>query len=247
MFHGPILCIPRTEAIRRAGDHLSEAGFHVTRTPAPDISHVLLPVPSFSAGDEYLAHFLADLPDNVIISGGNLSSPLLEGYAIIDFLKDPYYLAENAAITAACTLKLLENKLGTSTKNKQILIIGWGRIGKCLCRLLEKNGISATVAARKDSDRALISALGNRSFSIQDASSKAEEFDIIINTVPAMVLPELKSKENALLLELASRPGMSGKNILDCRGLPSKIDPDASGRLIAKTFLRLAFGQEVSI
>ena len=247
MFHGPILCIPRTEAIRRAGDHLCEAGFHVTRTPAPDISHVLLPVPSFSAGDEYLAHFLADLPDNVIISGGNLSSPLLEGYATIDFLKDPYYLAENAAITAACTLKLLENKLGTSTKNKQILIIGWGRIGKCLCRLLEENGISAAVAARKDSDRALISALGNRSFSIQDASSKAEEFDIIINTVPAMVLPELKSKENALLLELASRPGMSGKNILDCRGLPSKIDPDASGRLIAKTFLRLAFGQEVSV
>ena len=107
MFHGPILCIPRTEAIRRAGDHLCEAGFHVTRTPAPDISHVLLPVPSFSAGDEYLAHFLADLPDNVIISGGNLSSPLLEGYATIDFLKDPYYLAENAAVSAPSTPSLL--------------------------------------------------------------------------------------------------------------------------------------------
>lgn len=247
MFHGPILCIPRTEAVRRAGDYLSEAGFHVTRTPAPDISHVLLPVPSFSAGEEYLAHFLADLPDNVIISGGNLSSPLLEGYTTIDFLKDPYYLAENAAITAACTLKILEKELGTSTENKQILIIGWGRIGKCLCRLFEKKGASVTVAARKDSDRALISVLGSRSISIHEAAVKAEEFDIIINTVPAMVLPELHSKENALLLELASRPGMSGKNIIDCRGLPSKIDPDASGRLIAKTFLRLAFGQEVSI
>lgn len=247
MFHGPILCIPRTEAVRRAGDYLLEAGFHITRTPAPDISHVLLPVPSFSAGDEYLAHFLADLPDDVIISGGNLSSPLLEGYATIDFLKDPYYLAENAAITASCTLKISKNKLGTSVKSKQILIIGWGRIGKCLCRLFENEGASVTVAARKDSDRAIISVLGNRSISINEAAAKTEEFDIIINTVPAMVLPEIKCKEDALLLELASKPGMSGKNILDCRGLPSKIDPDASGRLIAKTFCRLAFGQEVSV
>lgn len=248
MFHGPILCIPRTEAVRRAGDYLSEAGFPITRTPAPDISHVLLPVPSFSAGDEYLAHFLADLPDDVIISGGNLSSPLLEGYTTIDFLKDPYYLAENAAITAACTLRILENELGSSTiKSKQILIIGWGRIGKCLCRLFEKQSSSVTVAARKDSDRAIISALGNRSISINEAAAEAEAYDIIINTVPAMVLPEIKCKEDALLLELASKPGMSGKNILDCRGLPSKIDPDASGRLIAKTFCRLAFGQEVSV
>ena len=247
MLSGPILCIPRSEAVRRAENYLSEAGLHVTRTAAPDISHVLLPVPSFSSGDEYLAHFLAELPDDVIVSGGYLSSPLLESYTTIDFLKDPHYLAENAAITASCALKILESKLGTSVKGKQVLVIGWGRIGKCLCRLFEKEGSFVTVAARKDSDRALVSALGSRSISISSASAETEKYDIIVNTVPAMVLPEVRSKDNALLLELATSPGMSGDHILDCRGLPSKMAPDASGQLIAKTFLRLAFGQEVPV
>ena len=247
MFHKPILCIRRSDAVRLAGDYLSEAGLHVTRTTAPDIRHVLLPVPSFSAGDEYLAHFLAELPDDVIISGGNLSSPLLEGYTTVDFLKDPYYLAENAAITASCALKLVESKLGTSTKGKQVLIIGWGRIGKCLWKFFETEGASVTVAARKDSDRAIISALGSHSISIQDASCKAENYDVIINTVPVMVLPNLKCKENAVVLELASKPGMSGDHILDCRGLPAKMAPELSGRLIARTFLRLTLGQEVSV
>lgn len=244
MFHKPILCIRRSDAVRLAGHYLTEAGYHITYTAAPDVAYVLLPIPSFSGGEEYLAHILADLPENVVIVGGNLTSPLLEGYTTIDFLKDPYYLAENAAITAVCTTRILKKQLDTNLKEKQVLIIGWGRIGKCLCRLLEKEGASITAAARKDTDRALISALGARSISTETAARETQRYDIIINTVPAMVLPELQCKENAIILELASKPGMSGQNILDCRGLPSKMAPDASGRLIAKTFLRLVLDQE---
>ena len=43
-----------------------------------------------------------------------------------------------------------------------------------------------------------------------------------------------------LLLELASRPGMSGSKIIDGRGLPGKMAPVRSGRLIAETFIRLS-------
>lgn len=247
MFTEPILCIPRTDAARRAESYLSQAGLRVTRSAAPDISHVLLPVPSFSSGDEYLAHFLAELPDDVIISGGNLTSPLVEGYTTIDFLQDPYYLAENAAITASCALKIAKSKLGTSLQDVRFLIVGWGRIGKCLRSFLDKENAAVTVAARKESDRALISALGSRSIPMDAAANETENYDVIINTVPVMVLPHLKSKENAVIMELASKPGMSGKNILDCRGLPSKMAPEASGHLIAKTFLRLTLGQEVTV
>lgn len=247
MFNNPILCIPRSEAVRRAGNYLSEAGLHITQTPAPDISHVLLPVPSFPTGDEYFAHILVELPEDVIISGGNLTSALLEGYTVIDFLKDPYYLAENAAITASCALAIAESKAGTSLNSRQVLILGWGRIGKCLCKLFKEKGASVTVAARKDRDRAMISALGFRSIPIDRAASETNRCDIILNTIPAMVLPELNEKETAVILELASNPGMSGDHILDCRGLPSKMAPDASGRLIAKTFLRLALSQEAHL
>jgi len=244
MFNGSVLCIPRSEAVRRAGEYLSEMGLHVTRKAAPDVTHLLLPVPSFPTGDEYLAHILADLPENVIVSGGNLSSLLLKNYAAVDFLQDPYYLAENAAITASCALKIVESKLNDQLPGHTVLIVGWGRIGKCLCRLFEKKGAAVTVAVRKDTDRAMIAALGCRGISIEDAAKETGRYDVIINTVPAMVLPEMDAKVDAVILELASRPGMSGNNIIDCRGLPNKMAPAESGRLIANTFIRLVLGEE---
>ena len=60
-----------------------------------------------------------------------------------------------------------------------------------------------------------------------------------------MVLPDMNTKADAVILELASKPGMAGANIIDARGLPSKMAPAASGELIAKTFIRLSLGKEV--
>ena len=241
MLRRPILCVPRSDAVRSAAQYLADAGLPLTYKPAPDISHVLLPVPSFGNGEGYLAHLLTDLPDDVIISGGFLDTPLLQGYQTVDFLKDPYYLAENAAITASCAIRML-NRI--SLKGKPVLLIGWGRIGKCLCRLLEAAGAALTVAVRKDTDRAMIRALGLRGISIGDARQELHHYDVILNTVPEMVLPDIDAKPDAIILELASRPGISGANIIDARGLPGKMAPEASGKLIAKTFIRLSLGKE---
>lgn len=240
MFKGTVLCVPRSEAVRRAAMELDNLGIHVTNKCGPDVTHLLLSVPSFSGGDEYLAHFLAKLPENLIVSGGNLDSPLLEGYACVDFLQDPYYLAENAAITARCAVDILENHMGTDFYGKQTLVIGWGRIGKCLVQLLNERHADVTVAARKDADLAMIQALGTRSTRITDAVSETQRFDMIINTVPVLLFPDIQTKPDALLLELASKPGMTGASIIDGRGLPGKLAPVQSGKLIAETFIRLS-------
>lgn len=238
MFDGTILCVRRSEAARRAGEYLEKMGLHVTHTAAPDVTHLLLPVPSFPSGDEYLAHILADLPDNVIISGGNLSSALLKSYSCVDFLQDPYYLAENAAITAQCAAKLIKDT--HAPKNCRVLILGWGRIGKCLGFCLRDLGSKVTISARKNTDLAMIKALGFDSVSIAEAGAETQHFDIIINTVPAMILPQLQCSKDCLVLELASSPGMGGVQIINGRGLPNRLAPDASGKLIAETFLRLS-------
>ena len=190
----PILCVPRSEAIRYAADYLSDIGFTITYKAAVDVGHVLLPVPSFPAGDTYLAHVLKDLPEDVTISGGNLSSPLLQGYRTVDFLSDPYYLAENAAITASCAIQILKARKQSGLTDCHVLVVGWGRIGKCLCRLLEKEGAAVTITARKDADRAMAEALGCRSICMEDAKQEAKHFDAIINTVPAMILPDIAGK-----------------------------------------------------
>lgn len=238
MFKGTLLFVPRSAAVTHAAALLQRFGIHVTEKCAPDVTHLLLPVPSFSGGDEYLAHLLTGLPDDLIISGGNLNSPLLEGYACLDFLQDPYYLAENAAITARCAMRILE-KEGTLS-GKRTLLMGWGRIGKCLVPLLEKAGAEVTVSARKPADLAMIRALGIRSIPTADAPDETHRYDVIINTVPQLLLPDICAKEHAVLLELASRPGMTGSGIIDGRGLPGKMAPAESGELIAKTFIRLS-------
>lgn len=240
MLQGTVLCVQRSEAIRYATHFLADMGISVTEKCAPDVSHILLPVPSFSKGDEYLAHLLTKLPDDVIISGGNLNSPLLEGYCCVDFLRDPYYLADNAAITAECAIKILEKQLETDLNNKQVLVIGWGRIGKCLCPLLKSKGACVTAATRKIADLAMIHALGYSSLPISDTASETERFDVILNTVPVLLFPQIRIKEDCIALELASKPGMTGRNIYDGRGLPGKISPMKSGKLIAETFIRLS-------
>ena len=234
-----VFCVPRSEAIRYAARFLSDRGISVTEKCEPDVTHVLLPVPSFSRGDEYLAHLLTKLPDDVILCGGNLHSPLVESYPCIDFLQDPYYLADNAAITADCTLRILKKQFHLELTDKRVLVIGWGRIGKCLCPILRSEGADVSVAARKVHDLAMIQALGCSSLPISAAASETERFDVILNTVPVLLFPQIKTKDGCVALELASKPGMTGGKIYDARGLPGKLAPMRSGKLIAKTFLRL--------
>ena len=238
MFNGTVLCIPRSPAIRQAARELERIGIRITQKCAPDVTHLLLPVPSFSNGDGYLAHLLAELPDDVIISGGNLNSPLIEGYRAVDFLQDPYYLADNAAITASCAMQMLQEQVDLA--GKQAFVIGWGRIGKCLSPMLKEQGVQVTIGARKPSDLALIHALGYRSLNLQDTPVDLPRFDLIFNTVPVLLFPQADVKDGAVVLELASKPGITGPTVIDARGLPGKLAPEQSGMLIAKTFVRLS-------
>ena len=81
----------------------------------------------------------------------------------------------------------------------------------------------------------MIRALGYRGIFIKDASP--DGFRAVLNTVPALVLDAHGA--DCLLMELASTPGITGEHILDARGLPGRFAPEESGRLIAKTILRL--------
>lgn len=237
MSNKSVCCIRRSAAISHASAILSQRGLSVSAYPARNTAYLLLPVPSFPSGYGYLEELLPQVAKDVIICGGNLNIPMLEGFRTLDFLKDPYYLARNAAITARCAIKILEDRV--PLHRCPVLILGWGRIGKCLGKFLEARGAQVTIAARKDSDLAMIQALGYESIPIEAASAALSRFQVIINTVPAMILPDMDTPEDAVVLELASSPGMSGNNIISARGLPGIMAPEESGSLIAETFMRL--------
>lgn len=222
-----------SKSLSFAIQRLKAFGFEFTSLSDPRATHLLLPVPSLDAeGNIRGGGKLQEvMPPDICVIGGNL--PALP--KAMDLMQDPAYVAENAYITAHCAVRMLMEKLPTALRGCPILVIGWGRIGKCLAALLKGLEATVTVAARKESDRAILRALGYQSTEITDI--QAENYRVIFNTAPAMLLPDIPGQ--CIKIDLASSPGLGGPDVIHARGLPGKDAPEASGELIARTILRL--------
>lgn len=220
-----------TPATDHAVGILQAAGCRFLHTPCPEITDLLLPVPCFQP--DAIPGLLRQLPPGLRIFGGKL--PAIYNHTVHDLLQDPLYTAQNASITAHCAVRYAWERLPVTLQACPVLVIGWGRIGKCLAELLRAMGADVAVAARKETDRAMLSALGYRT--CPTAPLQAEGYRLIFNTAPAS-LP-CQCDDNCLAIDLASTPGLTGKHILHAPGLPGKLAPESSGLLIAKTILRI--------
>lgn len=241
IFHGAGYTPANQIALQRLAEQFPVAG-----KPEADVTHLLLPVPSFEPdgrirGGGVLEHILPDLPENITVIGGNLQHPALHGYKTIDLLRDEEYVAQNAAITADCAVRVIGSHLPTVFEGCPVLIVGWGRIGKCLAAKLRSLGAEVTVMTRKEETRCMLRALG---FGSMDPAQPGDlgRFRVIVNTAPVMVLS--KAPKSAVKIDLASRPGIGGSDVIKAGGLPGKMAPEASGALIARTVIRLIQDKE---
>ena len=226
----PTMYIPvPTAALEAAGQYLRSRGVVFTQT-AQEAEYLLYPVPT-------RLEMLGECTMDHTVIGGNLDF-LNENVDRLDLLKDPYYLAANAAITAEAALGLILKELRCEITRASILILGWGRIGKCLTHQLHHLNASVTVYARKDADRAMLRALGYRYADSSCLHRGLGRYHCIVNTIPAAVLTAEDARTvrpDALLLELASGFWLPGEGVVDAHGLPGRCKPEASGILIAKT------------
>lgn len=216
-------------------------GMEVASEPFESVTHLVLGVPCRMEARD-LTSLLELLPHNIQVFGGFLDRLELQGYPCTDLLKDPIYLAKNAAITAQCALRMAMDRLPVTLDHCPVLILGSGRISQCLAPLLRALGADVVVAARDPSKRALLQALGYETEELPLPEYILPRFRVIFNTVPAPVISAgalENCRADCVKIELASFPGMAGDGILDGRGLPGKMAPESSGKLIAKTILRL--------
>lgn len=237
--------IGSTKACTYAVDFLKKAGMKTVDHPTPEVTHLLLDVPGFAAdgqlrGGGAVERILETLPQYITVVGGNLDHPVLKDYRKMDLLRDEDYLAENAAITADCALQVAAPLLTATIQDSPALVIGWGRIGKCLGKLLKAIGNDVTVAARKPSDRAMLHALGYRTADPGNLTPLSR-YRIIFNTAPAPILnqEQLAQCQNCVKIDLASKQGLEGEDVVWARGLPGIYAPESSGRLICDTFIKL--------
>ncbi len=241
-----------SEALDYASRALARRGYHICTAPGPDITHLVLPVPSFDKNGYIKGNIPTDtvlnsLPKDVTIIGGNLQNSLLENYPRIDLLQDDTYLAQNAAITAHCALRYAINNLPVTLWQCPVLIIGWGRIGKCLARLLAQLGANVSIFARKSTDTAMIKALGYGSETLSLPAYNLSRYRVIFNTAPTLLLTRAHlrfCRQDCLKIDLASSLGIDAADVICARGLPGKDAPESSGKLIADTIARLIAGKE---
>lgn len=234
-----------TSACSYAAELLYKEGIPIVDHPTPEVTHLLLDIPSFDPngnlrGGGDITQLLRMLPPGIIVIGGNLQHPALEEYQTMDLLKDDVYLARNAAITAHCALKTAGTHMTAIFADMPVLIIGWGRIGKCLARLLRALDAQVTVAARKEADRACLESLGYRSLEPASLKNAAPSWRVVFNTAPEPVVDSktLALWKNCLKIELASKSGLEGQDVIIARGLPGKCAPESSGELIARSVIQ---------
>ena len=241
----PVFYLPLATAVmRRVRQRLIDSGADVSESPSPDVTHLILGVPSLESDGSLknggsLPDILNALPRDITIIGGNLNHPVLNGFEKIDLLKIESFLWRNAAITADCALSLARQRMSCCWQDANVLILGFGRIGFHLAWTLGCLNTKVTVAARKHTALAQAESMGMDSILIDAVDP--DPFTVIFNTVPHMVLPEDRCKNctpNCIKMDLASAPGIGGSGVIWARGLPGKYAPESAGNLIAKTIIQ---------
>ena len=162
---------------------------------------------------------------------------------IFDIMKSEDVAILNAISTAEGAIELIFSNTQKTLHGSNVLILGFGRLGKALAKKLYGLSAKVTCAVRKNEDFAWIKAYGYEYTNINNLSENLINYDIIINTVPALILNILrlqKLRKNCLLIDLASNPGgidFEGAKELGIKciwalALPGKVAPVTTAEII---------------
>ena len=169
---------------------------------------------------------------------------------IIDIMKREELAVLNTVATAEGTIEIAIANTNKIIHGSKVLILGFGRIGKVLARKMSGLSAKVTCAARKEEDLAWIRAYGHNETNINVLGENLSEFDIIINTVPHLILNKERLqyvKDECLLIDLASNPGGIDKKeakernlkLVWALALPGKVAPITTAEFIKDTIYNI--------
>lgn len=164
---------------------------------------------------------------------------------IYDLLKDDELTILNAIPTVEGAIKIAIEERDETIHESNVLVCGYGRIGKIACDRFSKLGAKVYCTARKETDLAWIREKRFIPLTYPEVINFASKFDIIINTVPTLIIrkEEIDAfKKDVLLIELASMPGGFDKEyikqkelkLITAPGIPGKEMPKTAAKYIKK-------------
>ena len=132
------------------------------------------------------------------------------GFRLLEYGNLPSFVEENGAITAEGAIQLaLRHRLRT-LRGSDVLVMGYGGIGKPLAALLKSFGASVSVAVRRAEQLWVLKGEGYLPLLSQDLETQAGEYDVLFNTAPQLLLtrPVLEQlRPGTLVVDLSSKPG----------------------------------------
>ena len=232
----------------------------LTKAISEDVEVVIGPIPFSSNGNTINAPFskkeisireLMHCLNAKILIAGSITPDIYdmandEYIEIIDIMKREELAVLNTISTAEGAIEIAIANTSKILHGSNVLILGFGRIGKVLARKMSGLSAKVTCAARKDEDLAWIKAYGHRATNINFLGENLSEFDIIINTVPRLILTKERMefvKADCLLIDLASNPGgIDKKSAKDKKlklvwalALPGKVAPVTTAEFLKET------------
>ena len=155
------------------------------------------------------------LPPGAFLVTAKASDALKEaalkyGFRLIEYGNIPSFVEENGAITAEGALQIAMRHRLRTLRGSDILVIGYGGIGKPLSAMLKSLGADVSVAVRREEQLWILKGEGYRPILSKDLLQFAGEYDVIFNTAPQLLLtrPVLEQMSpGVLIVDLASRPG----------------------------------------
>ena len=199
--------------------------------------------------------FFNKITANKVVIAGSISEDYVKkaeasGAKVIDILKREELAVLNAISTAEGTINIAIQETTRTLHGSNVLVMGFGRVGKVLAKMLDGIGANVYCEARKNVDLAWVKAYGYHPIHLNDLDEHLGKFDIIINTIPFIVLDDKKLdliKQNCLIIDIASNPGGVDKNAAKAKGiksiwalsLPGKVAPVTSAEFIKDTIYNI--------
>ena len=167
---------------------------------------------------------------------------------VIDLMQNEELTVLNTIATAEGAIEIAVKNTEKTIQGSNILILGFGRVAKVTAQKFSALFANVTCAARKPEAFAWIETNGYRGININDLGSELNNFDIIINTVPTIILNKErleKVKKDCLIIDLASKPGgidrieakKMGLNVEWALALPGKVAPFTSAEYIKRVIV----------
>ena len=202
----------------------------------------------FGRNNVNLEDFVEALKGKYLIAGNIGIKEQLDNNNIqfTDLLKREEFSVLNTIATAEGTIQIAMEETQRTIHGSNVLVMGFGRIGKVLSKMLDGIGAKVYCEARKNEDISWIKAYGYNPIHLNDLNEHLGKFDVIINTIPFQILDDERLnlvKKEVVIVDLASNPGgvdrkaarEKGLKVIWALSLPAKVAPLTSAEFIKET------------